>query len=343
MNITDIKIFRIDFHQSEVETIDQAAFPTDFKVYLEGLINLMTSGGSGRTFRFDRDTTEVRAQITRIINKEDFSDIATTIASRLLTVEQSAQEQMTRLGIEIQRGIIVQALVSDNGVDRFIICKADHSEFFNEINFNLSRGLPVKKKVFKGFICSLNSDQTVADILVYDMHLIKYWWKEFLELIKVHSDEDNTQNAFDAIDKGVLIKLKKQHPQDYMHLSNSNIRYFRANNTFDMDDYIENVFGNYLPFDDNLKMDKIKSEIRELPNKSKKPFDQQFPIISKQIKKRFIKDITLTPQIELHFKEEIPDLENIVTAVMDKDGTKYVRVKSEQGYKYFNNLQNRDN
>ena len=270
MNITDIKIFRIDFHQSEVETIDQAAFPTDFKVYLQGLINLMITGGSGRTFRFDRDTTEVRAQITRIINKEDFSDIATTIASRLLKVEQSAQEQMTRLGIEIQKGIIVQALVSENGVDRFIICKADHSEFFNEINFNLSRGLPVKKKVFKGFICTQNSDLTVSDILVYDLHLTKYWWKEFLELIKVHSDEDNTQNAFDAIDKGVLVKLRKQYPQDYMHLSNSNIRYFRANNTFDMNEYIEDVFGNYEPFDDNLKMDKLKSEIRELPNKSKK-------------------------------------------------------------------------
>ena len=338
MEITDIKIFRIDFHQSEVETIDQTAFPPDFKEYLKGLINLMTSGGSGRTFRFDRDTTEVRAQIARIINKEDFSDISTTIASRLLTVEQSSQEQMTKLGIEIQKGIIVQALVSANGVDRFIICKADHSEFFNETNFKLSRGLPVKKKVFKGFICSLNNDQTVSDILVYDLHLTKYWWKEFLELTKVHSDEDNTQNAFDAIDKGVLVKLRNQHPQDYMHLSNSNIRYFRANNNFDMNEYIENVFGNYLPFDDSLKMEKLKNDIRELPNKSKKPFDEQFPIINKQIRKRFIKDITLTPQIELHFKEEIPDLENIVTAVKDADGTKYVRIKSEVGYKFFNNL-----
>jgi hypothetical protein len=138
-----------------------------------------------------------------------------------------------------------------------------------------------------------------------------------------------------------LVKLKSIHPQDYMHLSNSNVQYFRGNETFDMNNYIASMFDNYLPFDDKLDMEKVKKEIRVLPTKSKKQFDEQFLIIKKQIKKRFIKDISLTPQIELHFKEEIPDLENVVTAEMDDDGTKYVRVKSEDGYKYFNNLKNR--
>ena len=139
------------------------------------------------------------------------------------------------------------------------------------------------------------------------------------------------------------MKLKSKHPQDYMHLSNSNVQYFRGNETFDMSDYMARMFDNYLPFDDNLDMEKVKKEIRELPTKSKKQFDEQFPIIKKQIKKRFIRDISLTPQIELHFKEEIPDLENVVTAIIDDDGTKYVRVKSDQGYIYFNNLKNRGN
>lgn len=343
MDITDIRIFRIDFHQSSVETIDQAAFPTDLKIYLEGLINLLTSGESGRIFRFDRDTTEVRGQLGEIMQGNDFSIIATTIATRLLSIEQKIQEEIAHMGKEIQKGIIVQALITDNGTNKFIICKADHNEFLNEINFTLSRGLPIKKKIFKGFVCSLNTDKTLSDNLVYDQQLTKYWWNDFLELTKVHSDEDNTQNAFDAIDKGVLVKLKKKHPQDYMHLSNSNIHYFRRNENFDMNDYIVNMFDSYLPFDDELDIEKVKKEIRELPTKSKKPFDEQFPIIKKQIKKRFIKDITLTPQIELHFKEEIPDLENVVTAVTDDDGTKYVRVKSEQGFRYFNNLQNRGN
>lgn len=343
MDITNIKIFRIDFHKSEVETIDQADFPADFTFYLQGLINLMISGSSGRTFRFDRDTTEVRVQIGEIMTGNDFSGIATTVATRLLAIEQVAQEEIAHMGKEIQKGIIVQALITDNEINKFIICKADHNEFLNEINFTLSKGLPIKKKVFKGFVCSLNSDQTLSDNLVYDQQLTKYWWRDFLELTKVHSDEDNTQNAFDAIDKGVLVKLKKKHPQDYMHLSNGNVRYFRASETFDMNEYIENVFGSYLPFDDKLDIEKLKKEIRELPTKSKRQFDEQFPIIKKQIKKKFIKDITLTPQIDLHFKEEIPNLENVVRAGTDEDGTKYVRIKSDEGYKYFNDRLNRGN
>lgn len=343
MDIINIKIFRIDFHNSEVETIDQASFPADFTTYLEGLIQVMISGSSGRTFSFERDTTEVRASIGRIMSGSDFSEVASTIANRLLTVEQLAQEDIAKLGKEIQKGIIVQALVIENEIRKFIICKADHNEFLNEINFTLSRGLPIKKKVFKGFISTLNNNQTLSDNLVYDQQLTKYWWRDFLELTKVHSDEDNTQNAFDAIDKGVLRKLKKNHPQDYMHLSNSNVRYFRANDNFDMNEYIENVFNNYLPFDEKLDVEALKNEIRELPSKSKKPFDEQFSIIKKQIKKRFIKDVALTPQIELHFKEEIPDLETVVTAVKDSDGTKYVRIKSEEGYKYFNNKLNNGN
>jgi hypothetical protein len=144
MNIINIKIFRIDFNESSVDTIDQSEFPTDFTTYLKGLINLMTSGVSGRIFRFDRDTTEVRGQLGGIIKGNDFSDIAMTIATRLLHVEQNAQGKIAQLGIEIQKGIIVQALINVDDKNKFIICKADHNEFLNEINFTLSRGLPTK-------------------------------------------------------------------------------------------------------------------------------------------------------------------------------------------------------
>ena len=72
-------------------------------------------------------------------------------------VGQRGQDKEIKSGLfsnfrkEIQKGIIVQALITDNGINKFIICKADHNEFLNEINFTLSRGLPIKKKVFKGF------------------------------------------------------------------------------------------------------------------------------------------------------------------------------------------------
>lgn len=343
MDINEIKIFRIDFHQSSVDTIDQSNFPHDFTLYLEGLIELMILGSSGRVFRFESESTQVRGQIAMLLNGGDFSIVSTTIANRLLRIEKTAQADIAHLGIEIQKGIIVQALINDSGIRKYVICKADHNEFLNELNFTLTRGLPIKKKVFKGFICSLNSDQTVSDNLVYDQLQTKYWWFDFLELTKVHSDEDNTQNAFDAIDKGVLVKLKKKHPQDYMHLSNSNVRYFRAKDNFDMNEFIAEVFDGYEPFDKRLDIEDVKQKIRNLSSNTRKPFDEQFSIVKKQIKKRFIKDIPLTAQIELHFKEEVPNLESVVTAEQGPDGTKYVKVKSEQGYQYFSNRQTEPN
>lgn len=341
MEITEKEIFKIDLLQSEAETIDHSLYGDEFETYLHGLIELVMTGSTGRSFKFDRDTTEVRAQISKIIEGGNFSEISKTIADRLLNCEKVAQSQMDKLGIEIQKGIFIQAIVQDEE-RKFIICKADNSEYLNEINFKLSRGLPIKKKVFKGFVCTLNDDNSVADISVFDLNLTKYWWREFLELTTIRSDEVNTQNAFDAIEKSVLKKLKSKHPQDYMHLSNSNIHYFRSNSNFNMDEYIQNVYDTYLPFDDSLDLVSIKKTIRDLPKQTNRIFDPTFEIVKSKIKKRFIKDVTLTPLINLHFKQEIPDLENVVTAVKDADGTKYVKIKSDEGYKFFNDKKSRN-
>ena len=156
-----------------------------------------------------------------------------------------------------------------------------------------------------------------------------------MELTKVFSDEDNTENAFDAIEKQVLLKLKKDHPNDYTHLSNSSIRYFRSKDTFDLNEYINDVFEGYEPFDTNLNMAKVKEKLRDMPTKSGKPFDSQFSIVKSKIKKKIIRDIPLTPHIDLHLKTDIYELDTVVTAIEDPDGTKFVKIRSDQGWKYF--------
>lgn len=345
MEILTIKIFKIDIAQAAVQSIEPSTYGAELETYLQELFIYVISGSSGRTFRFDRETTEVRAQITRIIAREDFTDISTIIANRLLGCERAAQERIARLGVNIQQGIFVQALVTENGVNKLILCKADHNEFLDEINFRLSRGLPIKKKVFKAFVCSLLAGNNVDPVLVYDTNPsnTKYWWEEFLELTKVFSDEDNTENAFNAIDKGIFTKMKREHPQDYMHLRNSTVRYFRSNDTFEMQDFLDNAIGNYAPYDPTLNVNELKSKIRELPSRTRAPFDNHFTIVREKIKTGFQNVVKLTNQIDLHLKENIPNLETVVTAEQDRDGTKYVKIKSEEGYQYFNNLRTRNN
>lgn len=340
MEISEIKIFKMDIAGAIIESIEPTEYEDDFKIYLIELLSIITAG-SGRNFRFDRNTTEVRAQISRLSNNEDFGVIATEITNRLLVCEQTIQTRMEKMEVKIHKGIVVQALISDNNTTKFIICKADHNEFIDEDNFKLKRGYPKKQKIFKAFVCSLLPDNAVENVLVYDTNskMSVYWYKDFLELTKVYTDEDNTHNAFDTIDKGIIGKLKKEFPQDYMHLSNSNVHYFRATEEFDIEDYISNAIGDYVPFDNKLNIVDLKNKIRELPTTSKMPFDSKFSIVKSAVTKRFIKDIPLTEQIELHFKTDVPNLQTIVTAEEGDDGTKYVKIKSDRGYQYFNNLQ----
>ncbi|MGE0018328.1 MAG: hypothetical protein AB7S72_01570 [Draconibacterium sp.] len=338
MELNDIQIFKIDIELAEVEVIDSATYGEELVDYLEGLFRIVISGSSGRRFQFERDTTEVRAQITRINNDEDFVDISKIISERLLSTEIEAQDKISKLGITIQKGIIVQAKITDAGQDKFIICKADHNEFLNETNYTLSSGLPVKKKAFKAFVCNLNLDNVADGILVYDTNPsdTKYWWKDFLELTMVYSDEDNTERAFSAIDKGIFTKMKKEHPQDYSYLRNSTVRYFRSNDRFEMQEFLDNGIGDYTPFDATLDVEELKSKIRELPAKKRSPFDNQFNIIRQRVKARFQNTIKLTNQIDLFIKEDYP--ENTIFAEIDNDGVKYVKVKSDEGYKYFKHL-----
>jgi len=207
MVINELQILKIDTQQEEVEVIDSTVYGDELVDYLTELFTIVISGSSGRRFLFDRDTTEVRAQITRINNSEDFSDIAKVIANRLLDVEISAQKNMSKLGVTIQKGIIVQAKINDNGHDRFVICKADHNEFLNEIDYQLSRGLPVKKKAFKAFVCNLYPNNDIDKILVYDTNKTdtKYWWKELLELQRFIQMK--------IIQKELLLLLIKQYLQ----------------------------------------------------------------------------------------------------------------------------------
>jgi len=334
MEILKIQIFKIDIDEEEASNIDSKTYGEELDNYLLELFETIISGSSGRQFKFERKTTEVRSQITNINNGQDFNNCSKVISERLLKVEVDAQKKMNKLKVTIQKGIFVQAQISEDKNNKFIICKADHNEFLNEVDFTLSKGLPTKKKAFKAFVCDLNDDDSDSGILVYDTNPsdTKYWWKELLELEMIITDEDNTENAFGAIDNVITKNIKEKYPQDYTHIRNSVVRYFRATERFEMQHFLDNAIGNYLPENHDLDVDGIKSKIKELPAKKRAPFDNQFNIIKEKVKAKFLNKIKLTPEIDLNIKGDYAD--NTIIAEI-KDGEKYISIKSEEGYKYF--------
>lgn len=341
MEIIKIQIFKIDIEEKEVINIDSRTYGEELNNYLLELFETIISGSSGRQFKFERKTTEVRSQITKINNGENFNESAKVIADRLLVVEFEAQQKMDKLKITIQKGIVVQAQIIQDEQKKFIICKADHNEFLNEVDYTLSKGLPVKKKAFKAFVCDLNDDDSDSDILVYDTNPsdTKYWWKELLELEMIITDEDNTENAFGAIDKVIINNIKENFPQDYTHLRNSVVRYFRANERFEIQHFLDNAIGDYVPIKSGLNVAEIKSKIRELPTKRRAPFDNQFNIIREKVKAKFLNKIKLTAEIDLNIKGDFAD--NTIVAEI-KDGEKYVSIRSDEGFKYFKTIENQN-
>lgn len=210
MNLQSICIYQIDTVNTQVIHIEKENFGPDFDNYLNGLIQIITNGGSGRRFAFDRESTEIRALIPRIIANENFKTIAEVAAKRLLSCEITTQKQIEKLKVEIQKGIVVQAVVEEGESLYYVICKADHLEFLKDEDYILTKGLPIRKRVFKAFVANFQAPNIVDTVLVYDTNasMSKYWWKDFLELTEVYTDKHNTTTAFEAIDKGVFTNSK---------------------------------------------------------------------------------------------------------------------------------------
>lgn len=340
MDSISILIYQIDIENEQINPVNKNSYGQDFDKYLGELIGIISTG-SGREFQFERETTEVRGLFPKLLDSTNFPEISETVAKRLLSIEKTAQKKIEKLEVKIQKGIVVQAIVRENDCFKYVICKADHSEFLRDEDYQLTKGLPVKKKVFKAFVATFTESIEITNVLVYDTNSVmaSYWWKDFLELTEVYTDKHNTITAFYAIDKGVFTKMKKESPQDYVYLRNSVVRYFRANQTFDMNDFIQTAIGDYKPYDPKLKVDTLKDSIRSLPKQRK--FDEKFTILKEEVKAKFVNKISLTAQIELHLKEDIDKIEKVITTEVGKAGERYVKILSDSGYNYFNNLNNK--
>lgn len=334
MNFVSKGLFKVDIEDGSVTTVDPAQFGADLNDYLVDLASIIINHPGGRQFQFQRSTLEIPVVISKILEGGDFDALAKTIAERLLDAETKAQAAVAKLNVQIQKGLLIIARLEVDGKELIMFCKADDTEYLNEVDFTRARGLPIEKKIFKAFHCKIGATHQVESVKVLDTFptMSKYWWSDFLELTEIYNDTYNTKSAFQAIDVGVFNKIKEKHPQDYVHLRNSTVRYFRAEPAFEMENFIANAIGAYSPLDDKLDVDGLKTQIRNLPTKRK--FDPQFNIIKSEITARFKSNIALTPQIDLVIKEDI-DLEGTISAEQDIDGSKYVKIRSEAGYNYF--------
>lgn len=293
--------------------------------------------GEKRRFKFDGDTCEVIALVRQITNHTDKEACALRIAERLLQKEKGAQEKMAHL-VEIQKGALFQVLTEHEGNPAYLLAKVEHEEILDEFDMEKHSGLPFNKQIFKTCFITFDDENQVLDVLVSDNRRKKisdYWSYDFLEVRELTTNEHNTRVAFKILDTYVT-KLKNKHPADYIHIRNNLVGYFRTSETFSFSDMVERVVGSYEPEDTNLDINKFKTGLEAIPSKMKDDtfFEQTFGIVKSEIKARFMKSINLTDKITLKLREDIDNLDKVITSVMH-DGKKCIRIETEQGYNYF--------
>lgn len=333
VGIQHTSLHHIDHDKGVITNIPIDNNSPDLVEYTERLLSDIKERNSKRSFEFRSETTEVFTAIKYMMDG-DFEKADKITTERLLDVEKTTQSNMNKLGIEIQKGSLFQVTVNtEEDRQMIIIGKADHNDFLDASDLSVHKGLPWKKKIFKSFLLIANSEGEILKIMVSDTTnaITKYWWSDFLELSEVRTDKHNTKNFLDLIDKKVFNPIKKKFPADHTTLRNSVLGYFRANDAFDLDVLVNRIFKNYTPKNENLKIDEITEKVKSIPKKYE--LDSQFNIDKEEINKRAVNKVFLNEGMELVLRGA-PDL-SIIQPFEDKEGEKYIAIKTEEGFNRF--------
>ncbi|MDR2406881.1 MAG: nucleoid-associated protein [Bacteroidales bacterium] len=306
--------------------------------YVMNVLNKVLESVGDREYRFQSNSITMQTWLNQIITQDETENVSKLIAQRLLNTEIEAQKRIEHLDKEIPKGMLIVSLVdmelSEHNEKKIIIIKADYNQIIERRTGSLQEGLATKKKFYKAFIANVISNE-IMKMTTYDTNstMANYWWKDFLELEVIRKDNINTKNAFDAIEKEIINPIKSKSRQDYLHLWNLTLGYFRLEGEFNLDDYRDNIIGRYVPYDESISISDLQAKCNDLSNRGK--FDRRFnKDISKIKGKKLKKIIRLTNEIDLILKDTVPNLSDILVADENEAGEKFLKIKSPEGYEY---------
>jgi hypothetical protein len=317
------------------------------KEYVMSVLQKSISSVGDREYNFKLGYISMQTYLNKIVAQEELEVTTQAIAQKLLTVEIESQEEIDHLGREIPKGMLIISYVDMEVTDRnerkIIISKADYDEFIEQMSGELKVGLATRKKLYKAFVADINLND-ITKLITYDStsRIATYWWSDFLELDVVRKNNVNTKNAFDAIHSEILKPVEKNYKQDYLHLWNITLGYFKLNGEFNLDYYVSQILGNYTPYDELLNISDLMVKCNRLPEKlaEKNKFDRRFIKDYSSLKgKKYKQIVKLSNEIELVVKDYVANLSEIMQAHYNEEtNEKYLMIKSDSGYEYAKNL-----
>jgi hypothetical protein len=341
--------YRIDNvnQTARVETFDSL---DNINAYAMDLIGLCAERAGDRDYQFDRTRHNTRDYIMSIINDVNRDGDSLLLAERLARVEFETNNQIAHLNSEIPQGVLFVAYVDmeldGENLYKFVLAKADYTEFIEQVTGAVTSGLPTKKKIFKSFMVNINrNEEPVAlfNLITFDPTKTKanYWWDKFLELQELRSDEQNTKTAMKLLRSQILDKIKLQHKEAYLPLYNCTVGYMRTEGDFDLEEFRDHVFGAQIINDPTFDMERWKQRITNLTAGDSK-FDSHFTKKPREIKEKMYEtELPLTPYIDLKVKRNFSGQENVMKP-MEDNGDQGIFIKSDAGYSFANSISNQE-
>ena len=337
MNTADIiskNYYDIDLKNNDIIFIDS----DDSEVlteYITKTVNFVLNESTKcQQYKVRRETNEVFTIVSMSIlndNIDTFNENCKEIAEMLL----ESEIKITRGAIEPVSGGLVQAIIRKENGFYYVLIK---NEFFSAVNRTTMEKIEAflhdEKKRSPLKICifdlspvdmennpSLQINTIYIDDSIQTNHSV-YWYDYFLSLDKCNTNEVNTNNAVDKIisfwDHNI------DDPHEALNLRNDTITYFRANDNFDLDNFIENIKDRH-EFDNTEIFDKLV----EISDNKRKGFDKRFEISQADIKKRIVtkkfyplasKTITLSIEGKVDFND---------VYVVEENGNYIIKIRTD--------------
>ena len=304
----------------------------EFGNYIQQLITHIQTNVSVREYRTQSANTEVIRAIVDIVKHQSVEEVVSqnvdVIAGRLLQKESGVQEQIGPMGVRVQKGSLILALIEKEENTIFLLAKVEHTDFFDDIDYSIKTGFSKdEKKIWK--TCLFEMDDISAlqfQAKVYSNTAAKYWWHDFLELQELQSDEVNTKRAFQAVENTLKKSLKKTAPYDYTVILNAMYTYFNSVDQFDFEEMTQQTLKNYKPNDMTLeKKEELLQEFCELPEK--RNFDHRFRSVPATIITRMRKTYDVYHNIQIKVLGEVEGLNDVIQSYEAEDGNRYLRIK----------------
>ena len=305
--------------------------------YFDQLITYVTKLETGRNYRSRKPDAAVVAGAKEISkntgDQELFEKHSEASAGRLLAMEQRAQSKIDRLGARVQRGSLVQALVSVEGQSnlRYVLAKVEHIDFVDDLDFSTKSGFDMdyEKKIWKTCVLNLSSTEEKTPAFICSDTDAKYWYADFLEMEECNANAVNTKNAYEAIEKLLKKrKLREKSVYDCMILQNAITCRFMKDEQLDYENMIVDIFDRYKPVklsaDD---MQSLRNDLRALPGDR---FDKQFTPDQEYMKTKIKNTYDITEGIQLQIRGGIDDLEQVISSEETTDGTIFLKIKTSQ-------------